>query len=84
MDEIERRFEEYIHAELSVDGLYGISDPRIHACLYFIAPLSGSLRKMDVEFMKAVHKRVNLIPIISKADTFTAEELECAKAKVIF
>ena len=34
-----------------------------------------SLKPLDMEFMKALHNKVNIIPIIAKADALTSEEL---------
>jgi len=36
--------------------------------------LSLSLRPIDVEFMLNIHEKVNVIPIISKADMLTEKE----------
>lgn len=40
------------------------------------------LRPLDVEFMKALHQRVNIVPILAKADTLTPPEVERKKRKV--
>lgn len=37
---------------------------------------------MDVEFMKALHQRVNIVPILAKADTLTPSEVDRKKCKV--
>jgi hypothetical protein len=50
----------------------------------FSIPPPCSLRPLDIEFMKQVHKKVNLIPIISKADTLTEEEVAKFKQRVRF
>ena len=44
--------------------------------------LSASLKPIDIEFMRQLHTRVNLIPIIAKADTLTDEEIAEFKARV--
>ena len=41
-----------------------------------------SLRPIDIEFMRQLHTKVNLIPIIAKADTLTDEEVADFKARV--
>lgn len=33
-----------------------------------------SLKPLDIEFMKRLHDRVNIIPVLAKADTMTPEE----------
>ncbi|KAK8865954.1 hypothetical protein IAR55_001103 [Kwoniella newhampshirensis] len=50
-------------------------DLRIHACLYFIKPTGNTLKPLDVEVMKRLGTRVNLIPVVAKADTMTPEDL---------
>lgn len=37
------------------------------------------LKQVDIEFMKQLHEKVNVIPVIAKADTLTPEE--CARFK---
>ena len=46
----------------------------MHVCLYFIAP--HRLKHIDVEFMRRLHKKVNIVPIIAKSDTMTTKEKE--------
>lgn len=41
-----------------------------------------SLKQLDVAFMKQLHEKVNIVPVIAKADTFTPEECERFKATV--
>ena len=41
------------------------------------------LSTLDVEFMKNLGARVNIIPVIGKGDTLTEEELAGFKARVI-
>jgi len=41
------------------------------------------LKALDVEFMRALHDRVNLVPVIAKADTMTVKELEQFKQNVL-
>ena len=43
---------------------------------------SVSLKPIDIEFMRRLHTKVNLIPIIAKADTLTDEEIANFKARV--
>jgi cell division control protein 12 len=52
-----------------------IKDLRVHACLYFIRPTGHTLKPLDIETMKKLGTRVNLIPVISKADTLTPNEM---------
>lgn len=74
---IDSKYEEYLNEESRV--VRGrLEDHRIHCCLYFIAPGHG-LKSIDIEFMKRLHEKVNIIPVIAKADTLTPEE--CARFK---
>jgi septin family protein len=41
------------------------------------------VKQLDIEVMKKLHNRVNLIPVIAKADTMTVEELKQFKGSVL-
>ncbi len=41
----------------------------------------SSLRPLDVEFMRALHEKVNIVPILAKADTLTPSEVKKKKIK---
>lgn len=97
LENIESRFDSYLEQENRVNR-QKIVDNRVHACLYFIQPTGhsyvlsplpcplltspSSLKQIDIEFMRRLHTRVNLIPIIAKADTLTDEEITDFKARV--
>lgn len=55
---------------------------RVHALLYLFEPTSAGLKKFDVDFMKTLAPRVNIIPVIAKADGMDAEEKIQAKKLV--
>lgn len=57
-------------------------DLRVHACLYFIRPTGHSLKPLDIEIMKRLSTRVNLIPVIAKSDTLAPGELETFKTRI--
>ncbi|GEQ69598.1 hypothetical protein JCM33374_g3270 [Metschnikowia sp. JCM 33374] len=57
-------------------------DLRVHACLYFIRPTGHSLKPLDIEIMKRLSTRVNLIPVIAKSDTLAPNELELFKSRI--
>ncbi|KAH8120291.1 cell division control/GTP binding protein [Phellopilus nigrolimitatus] len=82
VDNIESRFDAYLEQENRVNR-QKIMDNRVHACLYFIQPTGHSLKPIDIEFMRRLHAKVNLIPIIAKADTMTDEEIANFKARVL-
>ncbi|PRD32639.1 UNVERIFIED_CONTAM: Sept4 [Trichonephila clavipes] len=60
-----------------------IVDNRVHCCLYFIPPYGHGLRQLDVEFMKRLHQKVNIVPIIAKADTLTPIEIRKLKDTIL-
>ncbi|KAE8289220.1 Septin-7 [Larimichthys crocea] len=73
IDHIDSKFEDYLNSESRVNRRQ-MPDSRIHCCLYFIAPSGHGLKPLDIEFMKRLHEKVNVIPLIAKADTLTPEE----------
>ncbi|KAF9044616.1 cell division control/GTP binding protein [Hymenopellis radicata] len=82
LDNIESRFDSYLEQENRVNRMK-VVDNRVHACLYFIQPTGHSLKQIDVEFMRRLHTKVNLIPVIAKADTMTDEEITDFKARIL-
>jgi len=82
VEDIESRFDQYLEYENKVNR-QKVIDNRVHACLYFIQPTGHSLRPIDIEFMSRLHTRVNLIPVIAKADTMTDEEIADFKTRVL-
>jgi len=40
------------------------------------------LKPIDIKFMKAIHHKVNIVPVIAKADMLTPAELTKLKKKV--
>ncbi|KAG9222712.1 hypothetical protein CCMSSC00406_0004626 [Pleurotus cornucopiae] len=82
VENIESRFDSYLEQENRVNRSK-IVDNRVHACLYFIQPTGHSLKQIDIEFMRRLHTRVNLIPVIAKADTMTDEEIIEFKQRIL-
>jgi septin family protein len=58
-------------------------DLRVHACLYFIRPTGHTLKPLDIEVMKRLSSRVNLIPVVAKADTLSGADLARFKQRVL-
>ncbi|KAK7934440.1 hypothetical protein WMY93_005336 [Mugilogobius chulae] len=77
-DYIDQQFEQYFRDESGLNRK-NIQDNRVHCCLYFIPPFGHGLRPVDVEFMKALHEKVNIIPLIAKADCLTPNEIKKLK-----
>ncbi|KAF2764057.1 cdc12 like protein [Teratosphaeria nubilosa] len=57
-------------------------DLRVHACLYFIRPTGHTLKPLDIEVMKRLCTRVNLIPVVAKADTLSPSDLAKFKHRI--
>jgi len=55
----------------------------VDVCLYFIAPTGHGLKQLDIEFMKLLSEKVNIIPVIAKSDAFLAEELVLFKQSIL-
>lgn len=81
IENIETRFDAYLEAENKVNRM-NIIDNRVHACVYFIEPTGHSLKPLDIEVMRRLHTKVNLIPVIAKADTLTDDEVAMFKQRV--
>lgn len=82
LDNIESRFDSYLEQENRVNRTK-IVDNRVHACLYFIQATGHALKQIDIEFMRKLHTKVNLIPVIAKADTMTEEEVVEFKERIL-
>lgn len=81
VDYIESKYEEYLNAESRVQR-QPMRDHRVHVCLYFIQPSGHGLKPLDIEFMKRLHDKVNIIPVLAKADTMTPDECTYFKKQV--
>ncbi|XP_054833723.1 septin-8 isoform X5 [Eublepharis macularius] len=84
VDYIDTQFESYLQEELKIRrSLFNYHDTRIHVCLYFITPTGHSLKSLDLVTMKKLDSKVNIIPIIAKADTISKSELHKFKIKIM-
>lgn len=80
---IEEKFEKYLNDESRVNRKTIRQDKRVHACLYFIAPSGHGMKALDVEFMRRLHDKVNIIPVIAKADSMTPDEIVQFKKSIL-
>ncbi|CAG9796669.1 unnamed protein product [Diatraea saccharalis] len=83
IDFVESKYEEFLNAESRVTRKAAPPDTRVHCCLYFIAPSGHGLKPLDVEFMQRLGDKVNIIPVIAKADTMTPEECKDFKEQIM-
>lgn len=59
-----------------------LKDNRIHCCLYFLEPTNKGLSPLDITTMKDISKRVNLIPVIGKADCLNKKAIQNFKEEI--
>lgn len=80
---IDKQYDDVLAEESRIKRNPRFTDNRVHALLYFIVPTSHGLREQDIEFMKLLSDRVNIIPVISKSDSLTIEELKINKQLIM-
>jgi len=78
---VDDQFAAYFDGESGLNRK-NIVDTRVHCCLYFIPPYGHGLRQIDLEFLKRLQYKVNIVPVIGKSDTLTKPELERLKANI--
>ncbi|CAO2629793.1 Septin14, partial [Lemmus lemmus] len=84
IDYLDAQFEAYLQEELKINrSLIDYNDSRIHVCLYFIAPTGHSLKSLDLMTMKSIDRRVNIIPLIAKADALSKSDLQRFKSNIM-
>ncbi|XP_023211806.1 septin-2-like isoform X2 [Centruroides sculpturatus] len=84
VDYIDAQFEAYLQEELKIKrNLDTYHDSRVDVCLYFIVPTCHGLKSVDAMCMKELSSKVNIIPIIAKADIVSKTELQKFKIKII-
>ncbi|EFR01443.1 cell division control protein 12 [Nannizzia gypsea CBS 118893] len=80
---LERQYDDILAEESRIKRNPRFRDNRVHALLYFITPTGHGLRELDIELMKRLSPRVNVIPVIGKADSFTPAELAESKKLIM-
>lgn len=73
----------YMEAEAAADRAVPVcqlADARVDAVLFFIPP--HRLKEVDVRFMEQLAERAPVIPILSKADSMTTDELDAFRKHV--
>ncbi|XP_053120080.1 septin-1 isoform X2 [Hemicordylus capensis] len=78
---IDCQFEQYFRDESGLDRK-NIQDGRVHCCLYVLSPFGHGLRPLDIAFLHAIHDKVNIMPVIGKADSLTPTEVQHKKEKI--
>ncbi|KAF1354950.1 Septin-domain-containing protein [Delphinella strobiligena] len=80
---LERQYDDILAEESRIKRNPRFRDNRVHVLLYFITPTGHGLRELDIELMKRLSPRVNVIPVIGKADSLTPTELAETKKLVM-
>ncbi|XP_030403669.1 septin-1 isoform X1 [Gopherus evgoodei] len=81
VDYIDQQFEQFFRDESGLNRK-NITDGRVHCCLYFLSPFGHGLRPLDVAFLRAVQHKVNIVPVIGRADALTPREVGAMKEKI--
>ncbi|CAI2170333.1 6696_t:CDS:2 [Funneliformis geosporum] len=72
---IEAQFDQTLAEETKVKRNPKAQDSQIHACLYFIDNANNGLTEQDIRILKRLTARVNVIPVVAKADLLTNTQL---------
>lgn len=79
---INNQYEAYLKDESGLNRR-NISDNRVHCCLYFVNAAGHGLKPLDIAIMKDLHDKVNIVPVIAKADTLTKKEVKQLKERIL-
>jgi len=82
LEYVDQQFENYLRDESGLNRR-NIADARVHCCFYFISPSGHGLKPIDVKFMKMLHEKVNIVPVIGKADSLTKNEIAKLKKRIM-
>lgn len=52
-------------------------------CVITIRDVRSSLRQVDLEMMRRLHRKVNIVVVIAKADSLTAAEVKRLKVRIL-
>lgn len=80
---LEQQFDIVLAEETRIKRNPRFEDTRVHVILYFLQPTGHGLREMDIEMMKKMSRYTNVLPIISRADSFTKEELSNFRKNIL-
>ncbi|KAL7411349.1 GTP binding protein [Mrakia frigida] len=80
---LEREFDEILAQQSRIKRDPRFKDNRVHAVIYFIPPTGHALREMDIELMRQISSRANVIPVIGRSDSLTPSELKAFKKRIM-
>ncbi|KAF5355449.1 hypothetical protein D9758_006393 [Tetrapyrgos nigripes] len=80
---LERQYDDILAEQSRIKRNPRFRDNRVHALLYFVPPTGHHLREIDIKLMQKLSHRVNVIPVIGRADSFTVSELRGFKKRIM-
>ncbi|THU96747.1 septin [Dendrothele bispora CBS 962.96] len=80
---LERQYDDILAEQSRIKRNPRFRDNRVHALLYFVPPTGHHLREIDIRLMQKLSHRVNVIPVIGRADSFTVSELKGFKKRIM-
>ncbi|KAG6920142.1 hypothetical protein DXG01_004908 [Tephrocybe rancida] len=80
---LERQYDDILAEQSRIKRNPRFRDSRVHAVLYFISPTGHALREMDIELMRRLSPRANVIPVIGRSDSLTPRELKAFKQRIM-
>ncbi|KAG6880026.1 hypothetical protein C0992_007823 [Termitomyces sp. T32_za158] len=80
---LERQYDDILAEQSRIKRNPRFKDNRVHAVLYFIPPTGHALKEMDIELMRRLSPRANVIPVIGRSDSLTPRELKAFKKRIM-
>ncbi|PKI82986.1 hypothetical protein MVES_002844 [Malassezia vespertilionis] len=80
---LERQYDDILSEETRIRRNPRFRDNRVHALIYFIQPTGHGLKEIDIELLRKLSPRVNVIPVIAKADSFSRQELHDFRKRIM-
>ncbi|KAG6900728.1 hypothetical protein C0993_003754 [Termitomyces sp. T159_Od127] len=80
---LERQYDDILAEQSRIKRNPRFKDNRVHAVLYFIPPTGHALKEMDIELMRRLSPRANVIPVIGRSDALTPRELKAFKKRIM-
>lgn len=84
IDYIEKQHDAFLAAEKAPRIRDVIPDTRVHCLLYFLPPTGlKRVNDLDIEFLQRICTKVNVIPVIGKADALCPDEVRHYKSAIL-
>ena len=58
-------------------------DNRVHCCFYLISPHGPGLKPSDMDFIRQLSKKVNIVPVIAKSDMLDTAAIKKLKVRIL-